>query len=50
MTKIADADGKPSLAPTTTASAPAEGGAGGPRPEPTVGGSVAEVTESVKEG
>ena len=50
VTKVADAEGKPSLAPTTTASAPVENGAGGPRPEPTVGGSVAEVTETVKEG
>jgi hypothetical protein len=50
VTKIADADGKPSLAPTTTASAPVENGASGPRPEPTVGGGLAEVTETVKEG
>jgi predicted molibdopterin-dependent oxidoreductase YjgC len=48
VTKIADANGEPSLAPTTTASAPAENGAGGPRPEPTVGGGSAEVTETVK--
>ena len=50
VTKVADADGEPSLAPTTTASAPVENGAGGPRPEPTVGGDAAEVAETVEEG
>ena len=50
VTKVAAADGEPSLAPTTTASAPVAGGLGGPTPEPTVGGGVAKVSETVKEG
>jgi anaerobic selenocysteine-containing dehydrogenase len=50
VTKIAEAGGEPSPAPTTTASAPVAEGSGGPAPRETTGGGAAEVTETVKEG
>jgi ferredoxin-nitrate reductase len=49
VTKIADANGEPSSAPTNTASAPAAEGSTGPTPATTTGNGVAEVTETVKE-
>jgi hypothetical protein len=50
VTKVADADGEPSSAPTTTASAPVSGCSGGPTPAATTGSGEAEVTETVMEG
>jgi ferredoxin-nitrate reductase len=50
VTKIAGAQGEPSPAPTTTASAPVANGPGGPTPPATVGYGEAEVQETVKEG
>src|SRR5215204_4252432 len=49
VSKVADADGEPSPAPTTTASAPVANGAGGPTPAETVGGDEAEVKETLRE-
>ncbi|HEX2181547.1 MAG TPA: molybdopterin dinucleotide binding domain-containing protein, partial [Rubrobacteraceae bacterium] len=46
VTKVRDANGEPSLAPTTTASAPAS--AGGPVPSETAGHGRADATETVK--
>jgi ferredoxin-nitrate reductase len=46
VTKVRDANGEPSLAPTTTASAPAV--AGGPVPPETAGHGRADATETVK--
>ncbi len=49
VTKVADADGEPSPAPTTTASAPIVDGVGGLIPAETAGHGEAEVTETIKE-
>jgi ferredoxin-nitrate reductase len=49
VTKVADAEGVPSPAPTTTASAPVTNGTGGPTPSETTGHGEAEVKETVKE-
>jgi ferredoxin-nitrate reductase len=49
VSKVADADGQPSPAPTTTASAPVVDGPDGPVPAETVGGYEAEVKETVGE-
>jgi len=46
VTKVRDANGEPSLAPTTTTSAPAV--AGGPVPPETAGHGRADATETVK--
>ncbi len=48
VTKVADADGVPSTAPTIGASAPVRNGAGGPVPAETVGQGEAEVEESTE--
>ncbi|HZC19291.1 MAG TPA: molybdopterin dinucleotide binding domain-containing protein, partial [Rubrobacteraceae bacterium] len=48
VTKVADANGEASPAPTTTASAPVTNGAGGPTPSETAGQGEAEVRETVK--
>ena len=50
VTKVAGANGEPSPAPTTTASAPVDNGLGGPVPPATVGYGAAEATETVKGG
>ncbi len=50
VTKIADAEGEPSPAPITTASAPVPGDPNGPTPAATTGNGAADVTETVKEG
>ncbi|MDP9455461.1 MAG: nitrate reductase [Actinobacteria bacterium] len=49
VTKVADGNGEPSPAPTTTASAPLDGanGSDGPVPAATTGGGAAEVTERI---
>jgi predicted molibdopterin-dependent oxidoreductase YjgC len=47
VTKVRDANGEPSLAPTTTASAPVAVG-GGPVPPETAGHGRADATETVK--
>jgi ferredoxin-nitrate reductase len=47
VSKIADADGEASSAPTTTASAPVGSSTGGPSPAITTGNGAAEVTETV---
>ena len=49
VTKVADADGEASPAPTTAASAPVTNGAGGPSPSETAGHGEAEVKETIKE-
>jgi ferredoxin-nitrate reductase len=49
VSKVADSDGQPSPAPTTTASAPIVDGAEGLAPTETAGGDEAEVTETVGE-
>lgn len=49
VSKVADADGEPSPAPTTTASAPVTNVTGGPVPPETVGYGEAEVKETVRE-
>jgi len=49
VTKVADADGVPSPAPTTTASAPVADDVGGLIPAETAGYGEAEVTETIKE-
>ncbi|CAN5199287.1 nitrate reductase [soil metagenome] len=48
VTKVADADGEPSSAPTTGASAPVANGSSGPTPRETAGNGAAEATETVK--
>jgi anaerobic selenocysteine-containing dehydrogenase len=50
VTKVADANGKASPAPTNTASAPVAEGSGGPTPAATTGNGAAEATETVKGG
>jgi ferredoxin-nitrate reductase len=50
VTKVADASGKASTAPTNTASAPVVGELGGPTPAATTGHGAAEATETVREG
>jgi ferredoxin-nitrate reductase len=50
VTKVADANGKASSAPTNTASAPVAEGSGGPTPAATTGNGAAEATETVKGG
>ena len=49
VSKVADADGEASPAPTTTASVPVADGAGGSTPTETVGGDEAEVKETARE-
>jgi predicted molibdopterin-dependent oxidoreductase YjgC len=49
VTKVADSNGEPAPAPTTTASAPVTNGTGGPTPPETTGHGEAEVKETVKE-
>jgi ferredoxin-nitrate reductase len=46
--KVADAEGVPSPAPTTTASVPVSDAASGPTPTETVGGDEAEVKETIR--
>jgi ferredoxin-nitrate reductase len=48
VTKVADAEGVPSSAPTTTASAPVADDAGDPAPAETTGHGEAEVTEKIR--
>jgi anaerobic selenocysteine-containing dehydrogenase len=48
VSKVADANGEASPAPTTTASVPVTDGAGGPTPTETVGGDEAEAKETVR--
>ena len=50
VTKVAGANGEPSPAPTTTASAPVDNGLGGPVTPATVGYGAAEATETVRVG
>ena len=50
VTKVADASGTASPAPTNTASAPVAGGSSSPTPAATTGNGAAEATETVKEG
>ena len=50
VTKVAEASGKASTAPTNTASAPVVGELGGPTPAATTGHGAAEAIETVREG
>jgi ferredoxin-nitrate reductase len=50
VTKVADANGEASSAPTNTASAPVAGEPCGPTPAATTGNGAAEATETIKKG
>jgi predicted molibdopterin-dependent oxidoreductase YjgC len=50
VTKVADANGEASSAPTNTASAPVAEGSDGPTPKATTGNGAADVTETTKGG
>jgi ferredoxin-nitrate reductase len=50
VTKVADANGEASSAPTNTASAPVAEGSDGPTPTATTGNGAADVTETTKGG
>jgi ferredoxin-nitrate reductase len=50
VTKVADAKGEASSAPTNTASAPVAEGSDGPTPTATTGNGAADVTETTKGG